>query len=160
METKHGDLELEEDLAFQQKTWAAERVGWLVMALIALASIVGLIDTGPLSSTREGNPNTLEVEYDRFIHLETPAQLRVKLPTKGSFSIQLPFEYIERADISCVIPQPVNAVSEGGRVTYFFSGRPGTAQVLFDMTAREPGSLKGSVQSGQHRVEFTQFVFP
>lgn len=89
METRHGNLDIEEDLPFQQRTWKVERVGWILMALIALASVLGLIDKGPLSQNRKGDPSTLEVQYNRFIHLETPAQLRVRLPSQGSFSLQL-----------------------------------------------------------------------
>ena len=38
VERKYGNLEIEEDLAFQQRTWKVERAGWVLMALIALAS--------------------------------------------------------------------------------------------------------------------------
>lgn len=157
---KYGSLELEEDMSFQRRTWKLERAGWVFMAVIVLASILGLIDKGPLSGTRKGDARTLEVEYDRFIHLDTRAQLHVRLPVEGPFSIQWPFEYLEKAEISRTTPEPADMTSHDGLVTYSFASRPGTADVLFDVTARKAGSAKGFVQSGEHRVDFSQFVYP
>lgn len=160
METKYGRLQVEEDMAFQKQSWKAERAGWALMVLIALASIVGLIDKGPLSRARRGDAGTLELQYERFIHLDAPAQLHVRLPVEGPFSVQLPFAYLKKADISHVVPEPQSVASHDGTVTYSFVGDPGTADVLFNVTVRQAGTVRGFVQSGRHRVDFRQFVYP
>jgi hypothetical protein len=46
-----GDLEVEQDLDFQQRTWALERAGWIVMLLIIAAALAGFFGGGPLSPT-------------------------------------------------------------------------------------------------------------
>lgn len=34
-----GDLELEQDLQYQQRSWEFERIGWIAMSLIASAAL-------------------------------------------------------------------------------------------------------------------------
>jgi len=160
MNMAYGDLQIEEDMAFQAKTWKAERVGWVVMALIALASILGLTDKGPLSKARKGEPQGLSVEYQRFLHIDAPAQLHIRLPVNGPFAIQLPFEYLSRTEVLHVVPEPREVASHDGLVTYSFLAQPGVADVQFDLKPRRAGSMKGFVQRGGERVDFAHFVYP
>jgi hypothetical protein len=160
METKYGDLQIEEDMPFQEKTWKAERVAWVVMALIVLAAALGLISEGPLSKTRRGDPARLQVELQRFTHVDTPTRIRIKRAADGPFSLQLPYSYLSRAEISNVVPEPNRVESSGGLVTYSFSAGRGVADVHFDLTFRQRGVGKGYVQSGKDRVDFTQYVYP
>ena len=45
-----GDLEVGQDLDFQRREWAVQRVGWGAMALVILAALLGLFgSSGPLS---------------------------------------------------------------------------------------------------------------
>ena len=47
-----GDLQLEQDLVLQQRTWRVQRIGWVVLALIVLCGTLGLFGgIGPLNST-------------------------------------------------------------------------------------------------------------
>jgi hypothetical protein len=41
-----GDLELEQDVQYQQRSWAFERIGWIAMSLIAIAALLGLTGSG------------------------------------------------------------------------------------------------------------------
>ena len=38
-----------EDMRFQRRSWALERVGWAVLALIAIAGLTGALGNGPAS---------------------------------------------------------------------------------------------------------------
>jgi hypothetical protein len=44
-----GDLELDQDLAFERRTWTVERVAWVAMGLMGIAALAGLLGPGPLS---------------------------------------------------------------------------------------------------------------
>ena len=37
-----GDPEIKQNLRFQRRMWALERIGWAVMALVVLVGLVGL----------------------------------------------------------------------------------------------------------------------
>ena len=70
------DLQVGEDLAFQERQWKVERIGWALMALIALAGLAGLFGGGPLSAATVGGDNLpLEVMYGRFVRHRTPTEL-------------------------------------------------------------------------------------
>jgi hypothetical protein len=160
METKYGDLEIEEDMSFQKRTWIVERLGWALMALLVLASVLGLIGTGPLSNTRKGDPARLQIEFERFTHANTPTRLRVRLAVDGPFFLQLPVQYLRKTEVSEVLPEPETVAAQGELVTYSFAAERGSAEVIFDLKIRQWGSRKGFVQSAQGRVDFTQYVYP
>ncbi len=44
-----GDLEVAQDRTFQRRSWTIQRVGWVVMLLVAAAALAGLTGSGPLS---------------------------------------------------------------------------------------------------------------
>jgi hypothetical protein len=160
METKYGDLQIEEDMAFQEKTWKVERVAWALMGVIVLASAVGLISEGPLSKMRQGDPSRLQVELQRFTHVDTPTRLEIRLDAAGPFSLQFPYAYLRKAEISNVVPEPDRVESSEGLVTYFFAGHQGVADVHFDLQFRGAGMAKGFVQREREKVDFTQYVYP
>ena len=57
-----------DDIGFQRKEWAVERVGWVLMAAFLIAALAGLFSIGPVSETTATAPDdTISVEYDRFI---------------------------------------------------------------------------------------------
>ena len=160
METKYGDLQIEEDMRFQERTWKAQRVGWALMALIVLASALGLISEGPISKTRLGDPSRLQIELQRFTHVDTRTRIHIRLATDGPFSIQFPYSYLRKVEIFRVVPEPDRVESADGLVTYSFAGRQGTADIHFDLVFRQAGWAQGFVQREQERVEFRQYVYP
>jgi hypothetical protein len=80
-----GDLELNQDLRFQRRMWAVQRIGWAVMALVVLAGLLGLFGPGPLSSATAGKEEgPLLVEgYERFVRFRIPTTLQVRLDPLG-----------------------------------------------------------------------------
>lgn len=44
-----GDLELGQDLPFQRREWAVQRIAWAAMAAVLTAALLGLFGSGPVS---------------------------------------------------------------------------------------------------------------
>jgi hypothetical protein len=108
---RHGDLEIQEDLPFQQREWIAERVAWAVMALLVAAALLGDFGTGPLSRTTAGDEaGPMWLEYDRFVRLLAPAPLRVQLgpgaARDGMVRLWIDRRYIDSFELQQVTPQP------------------------------------------------------
>ena len=76
------ELEFEQDLSFQRREWSIQRAGWLVMATIVIAGLIGLFGAGPLSSANaEAGP--LQLQYSRFERRHAPSELdRVAKPSR------------------------------------------------------------------------------
>lgn len=165
-ETRHGgELEIEQDLPFQNRQWAAQRVGGVLMALVA-AGLLGLVGTGPLSAAAiERGP--LRVEYGRFERNGTPTKLTLRIAagtaTDGTVRVWLDEEYLDGVRLQNVSPEPDQVLAGGERTIYVVAvADPGLpANVGFDLEPAEIGRLSarlGLVDGPE--IEFTQFVYP
>ena len=62
-----GDLEIEQDLGFEERAWRVQRVSWFIMFLVIALALIGLFGTGPLSSARTGSSgDEFSANYERF----------------------------------------------------------------------------------------------
>jgi len=74
---KVGDLQINEDMEFQRRSWIVQRVGWLVFALVILLAALGLFGDGILSDAKAGQEEgALWLEYPRFKRFEDEFQMR------------------------------------------------------------------------------------
>ena len=64
---RSGDLEIAQDMTFQRRSWAVQRVGWGVVAVTIGAALLGLLGSGPLSRSTAVAPGAFAVEYERFV---------------------------------------------------------------------------------------------
>jgi hypothetical protein len=166
-EQRTGDLEINQDLRFQRRIWALQRIGWAVMALVVLVGLVRLLGTGPLSSATAGEeeaPLFVE-EYERFARYMLPTTLRVRLDPIGQGEARLWVDrgYLESVRPQTVTPEPDSVEAGPDGFTYVFKvndpNRP--TVVTFDLQPETIGRLEGRVGlEGGERVEFEQFVYP
>lgn len=161
-----GDLEIAQDLRFQRRDWIAQRVGWVVMALILLAALAGLIGRGgPLARTQARSPDGgLRVEYDRFAHYEAPTRLRLSVAGAAARGEQVRLwierAYLTRARVQQVMPEPDAVRLAGDRVIYLFDAGAG-GDVSFELRPNSFGVLAGRAGlEGGGEVAFRQFVYP
>lgn len=163
-----GSLEIDQDLRFQQRLWAVQRVGWVVIALVILATLAGLLGPGPLSSTTRGEQGgSLWMRYDRLIRYRAPTQLEVQLKpenvSQGKVTVWVSRSYIEKVQTQQVTPPPELVVAGPDRLTYVFrvSQPDQPTAVTFHLEPGEFGSLSGHIglDNGQP-LHFTQFVYP
>ncbi|MGH7964579.1 MAG: hypothetical protein ACRERD_22680 [Candidatus Binatia bacterium] len=163
-----GDLELNQDLDFQHRSWIVQRIGWAVMALVVLAALLGLLGPGPLSSTVVGIRGApLWGEYDRFAHYQAPTQLRIHLQLgtqrEGEARVWLDRNYLDSVQVKNVIPQPDSVEAGPDRLIYTFrvSEPSQPAIVTFYLEPEQIGPLSGRVglDRGQS-LSFRQFIYP
>jgi hypothetical protein len=168
-ERSHDDvLELKQDLEFERLSWSVERVGWVVIAVVALAALAGLFGPGPLSRTTIGEPGgTLWLEYARFGRLGAPLTLRVHAaPNTGrqtALRLWLSRDYMERVQVEQVTPQPEQVEAGSERLTYTFplaeSSR--STAVTFSLKMDQFGRQRGciGIVDGP-TLCFRQFTYP
>src|SRR5687767_14817323 len=72
-----GDLQIDQDPAFQRRMWAAQRAGWLVMALVILGGLLGAFGgRGLLARSQVGTDgDPLWMEYRRLARHGAPDAL-------------------------------------------------------------------------------------
>ena len=97
-----GDLEVHEDLMFQRRSWLVQRVGWIAMALVLLATLVGLFGGAGLlgGEAKAGSKDAMvSVSYERFLRYMKPTTLQIQLSQEagkeGKVSVWLDREYLD-----------------------------------------------------------------
>lgn len=163
-----GDLEIDEDLAFQRRTWKVERVAWIVMGTILLLGLLGLLGPGPLSTTTAGTVgSSFWLEYDRFVRYEAASILCVRLTpqTAAGHDLRLWIDrkYLEAVQVEYITPHPQSVQTTPDKLIYTFrvGGKGEAAMVVFPTTIRKRGTLEGRMGiEGGPSVRFRQFAYP
>ncbi len=161
-----GDLEIEQDLEYQQREWQVQKFGWTVMALIIVAALLGLFAPGLFNQAAQQGDD-LSVEFERFQRFQAPAELRFHIAEGTSpgdqVRLSITQDYLGGVQVQQVTPQPDSVLGGEGRLTYVF-GRTSPRQpmtVTFHLTTQQIGPLAGQVSLADGSpLPFRQFVFP
>jgi hypothetical protein len=151
---------------FQQREWKAQRAGWVLIALMLVAALVGLLGPGPLSwATAQGADGSVQVEYQRFTHREADDRVSVTLSsaavTGDSVDVELDGDWVQAMDITGIHPQPQEQTPTPYGVRLSIPTEPG-AEVSIQITFRpsDMGPIDGGVRFNGETVVFDQFVYP
>lgn len=162
-----GDLEIDQNLRFENLEWRVERAAWALMSLIILAAILGLFGAGLLNRS-EAHGEGIKVRYPRFERVSSPTVLEVTVAPamvrNGVVQVWLPREYAASLEITSAIPPPQSGITTEDRVVYAFRAKPGApASIVFQGRFAE-GTVGfvpvrvGIVSGGE--ASFWQFVWP
>jgi len=137
-ETGARGLQVTEDRSWQEKFWAAQRVGWALMAMFILAAVAGLTGMGgPLASARaELGGGT--IDYPRITRWQADDQLQVSISPASLADVELTLsrDFVQLFAIESIQPEPaeVQATSAGHRFT--FETEPGERERVVTFTVR------------------------
>lgn len=162
-----GELDVDQDLEYQQREWKAERIGWVLMLLLVIGTLAGLFGRGPLSHASVGS-ESLKLEYERFTRHASPTELTVRLgpgvaEKDGKARVRLGREFMQGVRIERIIPEPETIEAGEDALVYVFAlvdpSQPVT--VRFRLEADEIWSRSGHIALGDGQpLRFTQFVYP
>ena len=161
-----GSLEIGQDLDFQRKEWRIQRIGWVVIALIALAALLGVTGSGVLARTAVSE-GPLQLTYSRFDRLEAPTTLEVHLAADAVSGEQVELwidrAYLQDVQVEQVVPEPEAVRGDGDGLIYVFGveepGQP--LMVTFDLRHTTFGPKSGWIAlADEPPLDFGQFVFP
>jgi len=164
-----GDLEIEQDLRFQRREWRVQRIGWLLMALLICAALLGVFGGGGLltGASDSAAGGAAKISYQRFARLSAPASLKVRFPESavqnGMLQVAVERDYIEGVQIEHITPEPESVEVTADAIVYTFAvGDPsGAGQVAFHYTTESIGLVSGWVElADTERLTLRQFVYP
>jgi hypothetical protein len=157
------DLQLHEDMRHQRREWSAERVGWALMALLLVASLTGLLGTGPLSERTSDGGAGLRVDYERFARYQAPAKIVVHFPSQGEeVRIGMSRDFYEVMETE-VEPEPNSVQLTPQEVIFHFGAQPrgGSSAVTFRVKPDERWEREATISlNGSRHVTFRMFIFP
>jgi hypothetical protein len=161
-------LELDQDLAFQQRSWIVQRIGWIVLGLIIVAALLGLFGGGPLSyTTARSQDGALGLEYNLFWRIQAAMTLRVFLMPKtayaGEVRLWLSRSYVDAVDVQHITPQPQRVEAGTDRLTYVFaiSQMGQQIEITFQVKPERPGRVAGrlGLEDGI-TLSFAHVIYP
>lgn len=152
----------------ERRVWRFERAGWVVIALLLAATVVGLFgSSGLLPPATARGAGGLELRYPRFQRHAAPTVLEITIPTRpGEETAQLWLSrpYIEGYEVRRISPEPESAETGRERVVYTFRAHtPGQpAAVTFLMEPSRYGLRDGQAGLGEDGppLRFRLFVYP
>lgn len=163
---EHRSIELDEDISHERRQWRAERIGWAIMLLLALAALLGLLGHGPLSRTNAtSSDGRLRVEYYRFEREAAPSDLKVTFAAadQGDVGIWIDRAFADSLDIEAITPEPDRVEPRPDRVIFYFHfAQPGESSVRIRFEARSPGFSQATLGIDGHaaQVQFGQIIYP
>ncbi|HTK86415.1 MAG TPA: hypothetical protein VL329_01725 [Nitrospiraceae bacterium] len=163
-----GDLDINQDLDFQGRCWAVQRIGWIVMALLVLSALLGLFGRGLFSHTLISDPSIpLSVEYERFGRYQSPLSLRLHVDPfpSGDGKMRLWFsrDFLRDVQIQSIAPPPDRVeLSPNGTIYLFGLAQPSQGgEVTVHFEAQTIGPLRGKVGlTDSPAIAFTQWIYP
>jgi hypothetical protein len=163
-----GDLEINQDLDFQRRCWKAQRIGWTMMALLALSALLGLFGGGPFSHTSTGDPSIpLSIKYERLGRYLSPLTLTVHVTSgaseDGKVRLWFSRDFLREVQIQGITPKPESAeISASGAIYIFRLAQPDQGgDVIVHFEAQAIGPLRGKVGHTESRsIAFTHWIYP
>ncbi len=167
MATRAHEFEIDEDEAFERRSFTVQRAGWILMAVIVAAAAAGLLGSGPLARATAAAPGAFTIEYERFTRYQSDQTLHVYLEpaiTRGREArLWINREFLDSSKIETVVPMPVRVESEADRLYYVFQmAKPGDRLfVAFNIQAEQIGLVDGRIGVSEGgEVAFRQLVYP
>ena len=162
-----GSIEIDQDLEFQKRSWAFQRVSWTAMLLIAVAALLGAFGNGPLASAHSGDDASIAIDYERFVRLNSPEEVTITfgsaVATGKQVSIWVDREWLSRHDVKGIVPEPSESTVTPYAVIYTFNvdSQGQMSKIELDLEPRSIGRIEGKAGLvGGKTVQFNQFSYP
>jgi len=164
-EFRNREFPVREDMAFQLKAWRFERVGWYVLVLLVILTLLGLFSRGPLSSREaHSSDGRLDVEYEMFHRngSTNPIIVHLKGQPNAVLEVELGGEWLDGFDVQTLQPQPLRSASAGqGMRVWVQADAQGHASLHLSLLAEGLGLYSSRITTpGGAAVSFDQFIFP
>jgi hypothetical protein len=165
--TSARGLEIDQDEAFERRSYTVQRAGWILLAVLVVAAAAGLLGSGPLARATMASPGAFTVEYERLTRYQSSQMLHLYLEpgvtSAREVRVWIDRQFLDSSKIESVVPQPLRVEGAADRLYYVFQmGKPGERLfVAFTLQAEQIGRVKGRLGVGDtHEVAFTQLVYP
>jgi hypothetical protein len=156
-------LQIDEDITQQRRMWRIERAGWMLMALVILAALLGFTGHGLFSERSAGSADAgFVVTYHRFERYAAPTLLSVLLAADngGETRLRVNQEFLRKISQLRVDPEPVHVELDNGFDTYVFATHaPGPIVFHYEPSSAGPMAITLGLEDGPLQT-LRQFVFP
>lgn len=158
-------LQLDEDLPHQRRRWKMERRGWIAVAVLVLAGMLGLFGPGLLTERESSSGEEFRLTWHSVVRRDTsvPITVRVQPGSAEEVTIGVSQGYLQSVQIEGITPEPTGSAVRSDEVLFRFAVL-GSDPVAIRIHSRavDVGILRGRVrlEGSDAVVNFTQWVQP
>lgn len=158
------DLQKPGVLRSQRREWVVERTGWVLMALLLAAGLLGLLGGGPLAHASLSS-GTVELKFDRIVRHSVTTHLRLHAvpadAVDGRLRVSLDWDYLGSVNLLDLNPVPASVVSSTEKLTWEFVVDPKGTTIVWELEPTRAGSRQGRLEVGENTdLVFRQMVLP
>ncbi len=152
--------EIERNIGFQRKVWAAERAAWAAMLGLVLLALLGALGgAGPLAEGR-AESGGLAVEWPRIARLGLVTPIRVTLPD-GEQELRLDATFSEGWRLRDATPPAVAAQAGMPEMRLRLAGgAPRATVVLHAEPVGAPGFRRLRLAAGAAALDLPVLIWP
>lgn len=151
-----------------------QRIGWVVLALLIVAAILGFLGGGLLSTrkvTAHGDELDVSLTYDRWGRMHSPLELQVEVDarreTAAELTLTIDFEFASNVDVIGISPESdsTSLSPAGATCTWQVDDWRRPLTITLDYISNKWLTLSGDFAveaDGQSLAQFevSQFLFP
>jgi len=159
-------LQLDQDIRFQYRHWRLERLGWVCIALVICAGLLGAFGHHPLARKIEQTPDKrLLVEYDRYARYDSSVEFRVTVEpdqhTAAELRLWFDQEYLDSVKVLGVSPLPIRGEAGDGRRAFVFQKDGSRFTAIFFLQFQRAGIVRGTLRANEEdTLSFHHVVWP
>lgn len=156
-------LQIEENRAFQESFWRAERTAWFFFGLALITATLGITGSGGFLARQVATFDNGSVEVPRFSRWEASDTLNATLAGGGEErSLTLSPEFFQTFQVEDIDPPPISAEGSGDGLLYRFrSGSSQPLELTLHLRSQAPGivSYRASI-NGEPPQAVRTIVWP
>jgi hypothetical protein len=154
-----GHLDLDDDLAFHERGWKIQKIGWIIAFILLAFALAGFFGTGAVSRrtiTHEGS----SMEFERFLRFESEAELIFNVTNvRDTLILKVPQSYLTYIDVTEISPIPASNRIDENVITYYFVAK-GHATIHCTLMAKKPGMLNETITVNNTPFEISHLIYP
>jgi hypothetical protein len=156
-------LRIDDDTAFHEWGWRAQKVGWTAMLAFAIAALTGAFGEGPVSHrVLRSADRAVAVRFEGVTRVNAPWTLDVEASAdaQGALRVSLDRAWLDGQRVVRITPEPARTEA-GDPVGFVFDAAPGAAAtVAFELEPKRAGRTATAVSVAGRSLAIRQLVFP
>jgi hypothetical protein len=157
------------DIAYQRREWIAQRIGWVMIALLVVAALLGMLGSvGPFATAHMmASDGSIDIDYTRLERHHAPARIVIEVAPEfaetSEVRLWLDADYVQTTGLQSIVPEPESVELGSERVIYVFAIGEGNGPAEISFAYEHDGLWQQEARLGLVNgatVELNQFIFP
>lgn len=154
---------IDTDDDFQRRESIAEKIGWLLMGCLAIASLIGLFGEGP-QSEKSLSKNGVSITYNHFVRNRAETSLEIVYHQSQSSRLTVAFnnDYLFNLELKSILPKPEIIAADHQTIFVFpTDSRSGEKRIRFFFEPQSFGRYTANISVKEDTTfSFDQIIYP